>query len=687
MHDLTDAIVFALPAVNVKGIGREQISQLPLPEISRSTTVAHIQRSYFAQVAEACVNEENIKEYLKSLYSFDTAVRRLRTSVDTFLEIEADQGLMPEYSEESMALIQLYEDRRCALLLDKYLSRKAISRLKLGSRSSVAYAKGLKFDPAEVSILLNMGVEEEIAKRYLEPARPGLVPRVLVMIIEDIAPIRNLIVTDHGRRALAEKRLHIWHISEWQEQLETHFAEGLRTALMATSSIIGPEEDVEMVKKVSETLTGYEKVYTAAVEGARQEARVYYASQEFQKRLEAVQRGEMPCRVVVEQACHTVATKHFSRGISRALKEAGHEVYIHPNCRADQRDYPFAKIVEIARVKPDLVIRNPNGYGSPEDIKQRLDLTTLPILQPLQDLDPHAMYPKFLKTAPLRRADMVLILQQRFRKDILEAGALESQLMVDVLPVEPFDDELDIEESIDVGYVKTLSPNLTLEAWVGKRTGPELETIQKADVILKERIANGETMPLEDVKKLAGPYTWYESLLTAYHEWLSVFFAKAVAECGFSMGLTGANWDKVLPEFALGHAHARDAYFRQFRLNRINLSMNPWNEYHARILDGGSVGAFFLIFKVPEQARWEPLPSHFVPGEHYDTFSTKEELIEKVRYYLDRPKLRREIGANLREVVLAKHTYSHAAELIIGRFRRLLEEVTTCGGARESVKG
>jgi spore maturation protein CgeB len=99
---------------------------------------------------------------------------------------------------------------------------------------------------------------------------------------------------------------------------------------------------------------------------------------------------------------------------------------------------------------------------------------------------------------------------------------------------------------------------------------------------------------------------------------------------------------------------ARDAY------PRIRLSMS------ARAFVAMGVGAFYLTF--PTQG----IETMFEPDKELVTFLTPDDMIEKIRYYLDHEEERAAIAAAAREKVLGNHTYAH-------RIRAMLEVVEKRG--------
>jgi spore maturation protein CgeB len=78
-----------------------------------------------------------------------------------------------------------------------------------------------------------------------------------------------------------------------------------------------------------------------------------------------------------------------------------------------------------------------------------------------------------------------------------------------------------------------------------------------------------------------------------------------------------------------------------------------------RTFEAPACGAFQLVDNVPG------LEKFFVPEEELATFNNEEELMEKARFYLERPTLRAAMAAKARQKVLSQHTYYHRMERLL----------------------
>ena len=76
-------------------------------------------------------------------------------------------------------------------------------------------------------------------------------------------------------------------------------------------------------------------------------------------------------------------------------------------------------------------------------------------------------------------------------------------------------------------------------------------------------------------------------------------------------------------------------------------------------------GAFVISNRTDEQLEY------FEEDRCIVYFSTAQELLEKVRFYLQHKELREKIAASAHAEVLSKHTYGHRLETILGVCRKL----------------
>lgn len=663
--------------------------------ISSDCFVLHLQTSYLSAPDVATAqqlnrNDSAIRRF-RGRHEYDSVDRcclmqRLPTIVTALgcdsIQLTARAQEVAANTTDDAAIRQL-ENRRLLLNTSPYLSREAASKIDVEAaheqpRQAVGSIPNVV---GAVVITVNAAIAEPALGTILAPLPLGVNPANLIVIFDSFACLHHYIADGRYHDCLQDGRLKLWHVDEWQARLHETFSNDSRCALFSCRTVLSHCGDDTVADTVRQTLNGYQHRYVQIVEDARASATEYYASEEFTQRLRAIANGAMP-RVMVEQACHTVATKQFSRNAAEALKAIGCETHIHPNCGCDGIDYIIANVIDVGKIRPDFLIRPPNNFGTPEDRSQREDWHRLPMLISLQDAQPHLIFPKYVAQQPLRPWDMAVLMHQRVYPEVIEAGVCPEQVLREYIPAEapPYDTETFPRRGInDIGFVKTQSPHRKLlDRVAAEKKEPlseeAIEAILFAEAEVKRGTSSGETVDLHALKALGDDHGFGDILLIMYHEELCAHFLTKLHESKFNLFLGGGNWDKVpgLAPYAAGHIDSRLRYMQQFLENKINLSINPWNEYHPRIFDGGRCGAFFMVYRVPESLRWQPLPPELVPGEHYEDFGSIEELEKKCRYYLDNPEKREQIGRNLREAVEQHYSYETVMQRIIDRYRSLI---------------
>lgn len=80
---------------------------------------------------------------------------------------------------------------------------------------------------------------------------------------------------------------------------------------------------------------------------------------------------------------------------------------------------------------------------------------------------------------------------------------------------------------------------------------------------------------------------------------------------------------------------------------------------NARAFEIAGIGGFQLMSHSPATS------DHFVVGKEIETFSSRAELVEKVRYYLSRPEKRAAIATAGQLRAHSEHTYRHRIESLL----------------------
>jgi len=140
----------------------------------------------------------------------------------------------------------------------------------------------------------------------------------------------------------------------------------------------------------------------------------------------------------------------------------------------------------------------------------------------------------------------------------------------------------------------------------------------------------------------------------------------------FNLGIWGPGWEKLsldspLRKFLRGDELKPEAWSKVYSASKIILAthyQDPENRFPVyqaspRIFEALACGAFVI------SDNQRDVFSLFKEGEHLARFVNPDDLVEKIRYYLEHPEERKKIARLGRLVVLQNHTYVHRIEKLL----------------------
>jgi len=145
----------------------------------------------------------------------------------------------------------------------------------------------------------------------------------------------------------------------------------------------------------------------------------------------------------------------------------------------------------------------------------------------------------------------------------------------------------------------------------------------------------------------------------------------------FDLGIWGPGWEELASDSPLrgssrgGHSRP-EVWLKIYSASKIVLTPHyrdperrfPVYQASPRVFEALACGAFVIS----DDQR--DVFSLFKDGEHLARFVDLDELIEKIAYYLDRPKEREEIAKRGRREALNNHTYVHRIERLLSTVSR-----------------
>jgi len=144
----------------------------------------------------------------------------------------------------------------------------------------------------------------------------------------------------------------------------------------------------------------------------------------------------------------------------------------------------------------------------------------------------------------------------------------------------------------------------------------------------------------------------------------------------FDLGVWGPGWEKLhsdspLRRFLRGGQLKPEVWLKIYSASKIVLAIHyqdpekrfPVYQASPRIFEALACGAFVI------SDNQRDVFSLFKEGEHLARFIDSDDLIEKIKYYLDHPIQRQEMAQRGRQHVLGKHTY-------VQRIKELLSHIS-----------
>lgn len=140
-----------------------------------------------------------------------------------------------------------------------------------------------------------------------------------------------------------------------------------------------------------------------------------------------------------------------------------------------------------------------------------------------------------------------------------------------------------------------------------------------------------------------------------------------------SIRIFGLGEWETYPEYApyfRGPLKTEDAVRRMYLTSKINLH-NAMSQMHSRALDCMAAGAVVFVNRIYDNNAETPecLRGFFEPTRHY--FEYDEDLPEVAREVLADGALRRRVGRDARDAVLAAHTWGHRVDQLLSDFAHM----------------
>ena len=553
--------------------------------------------------------------------------------------------------------------------------------------------------PADRSSIAFHGVGSGQEVLHLLHRAPRLflgMTRILYLFEKDARLLRNFFRLTDLSAALREKQLVVFGGAGWAQSVQRAFSSH---RLPIPSVIIG---DRTPYLPECEDL----KRHLEAEPGVKARVLEYHASEAFRDRLEEVAAGRRLPRVLFLACRWTTVLQHVCADFRRGFEELGSkcETVIEESNVEALGIGCYHEALE--RLKPDLVFSVSHARPSYGFVPR-----PLPVVCFYMDRCPPILDLKRLDGL-VEPADMFFCIFDRFVAYLHEKGVSPGQLVRMATPADervyrPLapGSPLLARYASQVSWVKHggPDPDRKLKEFLGGKiaaTGEPFETEARRVLEAVHRKVHADRDRFfhdEEVQELAAaelspsaPAEWKDrlrALTTSYKDLVyglsyRQFLLEPLAASGIDLKLFGTGWNQHPTFFRFsGGPVARGEHLNAvYNASAINLNIHPMGGMHQRLAEGALAGGFFLVNRLMSESGFEDLSPWFTEGSEVVYFDSPRELLEKCRYYLDRPDERRQIAARMRARAVEQLTVKVAAGRVLESFRERLKVL----GARKS---
>lgn len=133
---------------------------------------------------------------------------------------------------------------------------------------------------------------------------------------------------------------------------------------------------------------------------------------------------------------------------------------------------------------------------------------------------------------------------------------------------------------------------------------------------------------------------------------------------GYLLKLWGNEWgsNSLLKRYAMGPAANGDELAKVLSCSKITLGLQHQTTMHPRALEAMACGSLYICKSLPEEYDYDNIRNYFTEGEDFLCFYNRDDLLNKVDYYLKNDEERRRIAENGRKKTIELYTYKKAMQ-------------------------
>ena len=495
--------------------------------------------------------------------------------------------------------------------------------------------------------------------------------------------------------------LHLYDLSEvlLSRELIIFGASGMEKSfkeIFGTFRYMPPNITIGNIKLVQ----GYMDKFDRDVQSQdfQDKVRVYYSSDEFKRRQKMISEGQLQPRILVDTCRWTTFLKYCAADFAKAFDQLGCETRYLIEENDVQAMLPAMNWRQLNEFKPDAVFMISHARPTIPYFPREL-----PFIGFIQDrCGPLWALQEADIISHLSSQDLFICLVKEFQEYLLTRKVPRKQTFIMPVPADeqmfyPLEAGHPLAErfSCDISYVKhgMADTDAVMARWL-ITTGLADGVQSPAGEFFKELYEEIRRDPArrwpehqlhELIERSFGPQTTPETT-RAMHQTMTSFavevytacrrryYLEELAEQGLSFRLYGNDWhaDRIFQRKDGGPV-ARDSELNAvYNFSKINLHLQPYASMHQRLSECGLAVGFMMVSDIPKEQDWGPARNYFEADKEIVFFDTKEELVDRCRYYLEHKDKRLEIAQNMHKRARRERTVIAGAKTVLEKWRELL---------------
>ncbi len=548
-------------------------------------------------------------------------------------------------------------------------------------------------------LLIGIGAGYELVELFDAQPKMFLWMKQPIYVAERSRDILRLNLEIHNwKKILASGRVFFFVGKKIEHQLRDFFGNALRPLPSVTIIYKKTEQENQpFVARVMKTVRSITENRKKEGERLSREINRYYDSlsdKDWQRVFSA--RRERALRIILMTSKFSTFAQYCTRDVAQGFEALGHQTRTMIEKDSIDRHSTLNTLRNVASFKPDMlfIIDYLRTYfGS-------IYHKSIPFVCWVQDQLPNLFNEQAAKA--IGKRDIVLAGLGSFEQQLLNLGYPNESLSCMRVPTNskvygPMNLSRKEREKYgcEVSYVShhSVPPGKAFTDLLAQFSDSRIKEILKIMFeLVKERFYNEKDcynqedyeLLLLDVEKQKGNRIENskarEYILREFSDGIGAAFFRQlplewIAGEGYGLNLYGRDWERHphLKKYARGVAHNGTELCKIYNCSQINLQLMQLGNLHPRVTDGLASGGFFLTKYHPDDYEEGALGSYLDMDKDIIEFRGKDDLLRKVRFYLDHPEERRLIVERARKKVLERLTYSVSMQLVIDKVKERIE--------------